>query len=119
MKNAEPSRQHSLKVGQVLELGEMAKKSHPILQIILQKKRLEYESQVRATKPEESKKRDSLWLKDRMLGEFGADLDGLIMHAERVYAEQAEQNSPEFKKQQKLDEQGFGLSFDEEGRQKA
>jgi hypothetical protein len=117
MTSEKHSRGPSLSNEQILQLGEMTKKSHPVIAIIYQKLVAQYQLEVANTEPNETRTREWYWLKDRALKEVVADMGGLLDHGERVYAELQQQNSPEYQRQQREDTQGFGLNFDESGAQ--
>lgn len=100
---------------QILNLGQMAAQAfnNPIFQIIHDKLTAQYFQQWRDIPVEHTKEMVHLKAKHIVLGEILNDMTGLIEHAERVYARIQHENNPETKENQRLDEQGYGLNFDQ------
>ena len=104
--------QYSTKEQDMIELGAKAAEAlnNPIFLIEYQILRTRYFEQF-AQGENEAKTLMQLQDKIKVLDEIYKDFVGMKGHAERLLAERQQQASPEYKKQQRLDTQGFGLNF--------
>jgi hypothetical protein len=105
------SEQHSKDLSysrdQVLERGQLARAAVPYLNYLQDTLSKKYYQEWTAALPEHTKAMQFLKSKQIVLVEIISNANSDMEQAERLYAEIQEENSPERKKNEALDKQGF------------
>jgi hypothetical protein len=101
------SKDSSFSRDQVLERGQLAKAAVPYLNYLTDTLSKRYYQEWTAADPAHSKEMQFLKSKQIVLVEIISNINSDIDQAERLYAEIQEENSPERKKNDALDKQGF------------
>jgi len=106
----------SLNDDQIVNLGQMAAEAlnNPIFRIEYDQLSAKYYQKWINADEAHTKEMSFLKAKHIVLGEIMRDFAGMVEHAERVYAQIKEKNSPQAQENRRLDEQGFGLNYGKE-----
>ena len=112
MTKEEISINQSWTVEQRIELGTMAEQAARIFNIIVSVQKARYLREWEACDEAHSKTMAALKSKHMMLVDFIGIYDAVVQDGRRLVDEKHDKNSQEYKEQQRLDTQGFGLDFD-------
>lgn len=100
-------------VQEIMELGNQA--SHllrnPVYNVAYNQRLQEYFARWLNSEPKEEKLRESLFHEARAMVVLTEDLAGMVNAAEELLAREQEQNSPEGRRREYEDNQGFGTNF--------
>ena len=97
---------------QVLEVHKMATAAMPFMNFLFAL--MEQQSRAKFNSAPVDHVKSLLFIKavDAATKEMQQNVRGVINHGERVLAEMAQRNSPEYKEKKRIDELGFGLNRD-------
>lgn len=114
----QPAAKNALSDAEVMDLGNQAAAAlkSPIFALIYDKLCREYYLDWQRAPADHTKEMAFLKAKHLALQDVFSDLTNLVAHAERLYAEMQTRNSPDAREARRLDTQGFGLKFDDQGR---
>lgn len=73
-----------------------------------------WQKEIKLTDPKEDNARKWLWMKERVMDEMCLEMASLVQDAQRIIAERQAQNDPVEQERQRLDEQGYGLNFNQQ-----
>lgn len=98
---------------QILQVGQMASEqlNNPVFNMAYQNLMTALHGQWLSTEDKEERKRESIWMQAKGLEKVTRLLGSAVEDAQRVLAEQAQQNDPNVKYTDHLDQQGFGVNY--------
>lgn len=119
MTGEKPTSGATLSDDQVVQLGHQASQAfqNPVFRVAFQSLQGELYQRWLGAPAEHTKEMAALKADHTALIRLEQRLVGLIQHAETVIRRRNQQADPEYRKQQELDNQGFGLDFAQEGGQ--
>ena len=77
---------------------------------------MKYQREIKLSEPKEDNLRRHLWLKERALDEVCLEMVQMFQEAQQIVAQRQAESDPAEKERQRLDEQGYGLNFNQQER---